>query len=157
MDIPSLGKPSLLDRLLDDFPEEQNPRDPDIAMEERRRNTWESWRESLRRDLSMLLSTRLSAWIADAARPQVAKSVAGYGVVSTPSAHGRASVPAAILKAVSIFEPRFRDPQPLPGNSKDEPSLICALTGWVEWGGYRRDVVAKVFSEGDGWKVELYE
>ncbi len=157
MDALSFRKPSLLDRLLDDFPEEQNPRDPDIAMEERRRKIWESWRESLRRDLSMLLSTRSSAWVTDAVHPYVAESVAGYGIASTPSGYSRASAPAAILKAISTFEPRFHDPQPLPGDFKDEPSLICALTGWVEWGGYRRNVVAKIFSEGDSWKVELYE
>ncbi len=150
--------PSLLDRLLDDFPEEQNPRDPGVAAEERRRLVWEAWLDSLRRDLGMLLSTRAAAGT-DAARalPRAAESVARYGLVPALSGHGLSGAPKAILAAVAAFEPRFRNPRLLPGNAKDEASLVCAIAGEVEWNGTRRDLLAKVFSEGDGWKVELYE
>ncbi len=163
------GRPfklGLLDRLLDDFPEEQDPGDPDVAAEERRRPSWEAHRESLRRDLEMLLTTRAPARAAPsaqggrgAAHPRVAESVARYGVAFPPSGFsGQGGAPAqeAILRAVAVFEPRFRDPRPFPGNAGDEPGLICALAGWVDWGG-RKDLVAKIFAEGDGWKVELYE
>lgn len=148
---------SLLDRLLDDFPEEQNPRDPDVAADERRRGTWDNWREGLRRDLSMLLTARASAGAAGSAGARVAESVARYGVALSSSGGGRTGGPEAVLAAVAAFEPRFREPWLMPRTPKDDASLVCAIGGWVEWDGRRKELVVKVVSEGDGWKVDLYE
>lgn len=153
---------SLLDRLLDDFPEERNPRDPDVAADERRRRTWENWRDGLCRDLGMLISTRApnAAANSGASLPRVAESVARYGVAPARSGHGIPDAPEAVRAAVAAFEPRFRDVRLLPGSAAEasqEPPVVCALGGWAEWDGRRKDLLLKVFSEGDGWKVELYE
>jgi len=98
--------PSVLDRLIDDRPDQS--RDAPAT----RQTSLRLLKEAVRRDLEWLLNTRLTSESVSDELPEVSKSLASYGLPDLTSANvhdsdGRDDLRRAIEKAVTVFEPRL--------------------------------------------------
>src|SRR5262245_48832475 len=98
--------PSVLDRLLDDRPDQS--RDAPAT----RQTSLRLLKDAVRRDLEWLLNARLTSDSVSEELPEVAKSLAAYGLPDLTSTNvhdpdGRDDLRRAIEKAVTVFEPRL--------------------------------------------------
>jgi type VI secretion system protein ImpF len=98
--------PSVLDRLLDDRPDQS--RDAPAT----RQTSLRLLKDAVRRDLEWLLNARITSESASEELPEVSKSLAAYGLPDLTSANvhdpdGRDDLRRAIEKAVTVFEPRL--------------------------------------------------
>jgi type VI secretion system protein ImpF len=98
--------PSVLDRLIDDRPDQS--RDAPAT----RQTSLRLLKEAVRRDLEWLLNARLTSESVSDELPEVSKSLASYGLPDLTSANvhdsdGRDDLRRAIEKAVTVFEPRL--------------------------------------------------
>src|SRR5262245_36430154 len=98
--------PSVLDRLLDDRPDQS--RDAPAT----RQTSLRLLKDAVRRDLEWLLNARLTSDSVSEVLPEVAKSLAAYGLPDLTSTNvhdpdGRDDLRRAIEKAVTVFEPRL--------------------------------------------------
>jgi type VI secretion system protein ImpF len=98
--------PSILDRLIDLEPKNQN---------EAPASRYQSLRElkaSVRRDIELLLNTRIPVWNVDEHLEEVWRSIAVYGLpdftaVTATQSGEQAKMTASIVRAIETFEPRF--------------------------------------------------
>jgi len=102
--------PSVLDRLLDDRPDES--REAPAS----RQTSLRLLKDAVRRDLEWLLNTRLDPAARSLEMPEVSRSLASYGLpdftnADVRSSDGRDSLRAAIETAVRNFEPRLEGVQ----------------------------------------------
>jgi type VI secretion system protein ImpF len=98
--------PSVLDRLLDDRPDQT--REPPAS----RQTSLRLLKDAVRRDLEWLLNTRLDPGVRSRELPEASRSLASYGLpdftnADVHSSDGRDSLRAAIETAVRSFEPRL--------------------------------------------------
>lgn len=141
---------SILDRLLDDFPEEQDAGDPGVVRAERRLCDWDACCSALKRDVEMLLSSR-PLLVPSAGKTLVEKSVAAYGLPRTSS-----NPEADIIDAIKTFEPRLKNVTPLQNGSTPE-DMECSFTAKFTWAGTVKELVLNISVENDGYVVEIYE
>jgi type VI secretion system protein ImpF len=98
--------PSVLDRLLDDRPDQS--RDAPAT----RQTSLRLLKDAVRRDLEWLLNARMTSESVSEELPEVARSLAAYGLPDLTSANvhdpdSRDDLRRAIEKAVTVFEPRL--------------------------------------------------
>lgn len=98
--------PSLLDRLIDLEPGNQNEAPGS------RYQSLKELKSSVRRDIEALLNTRIPVWNIDENLEEVWRSVAVYGLpdftaVSATQSGEQAKMTATIERAIETFEPRF--------------------------------------------------
>lgn len=141
---------SLLDCLLDDFPDEQNITDAGIAGAEKYLMNWDACRAALKRDVEMLLSSRPLFEESDA-NSLTGKSIAAYGVPRTSN-----NSEESVLRAIETFEPRLENISPL--QSADKPAdAQYSFTADFSWEGAIKELVLNVSVRDDGYVVEIYE
>lgn len=149
----SLG---LLDRLLDDFPEEQDLQDHDVAMYEKRLVSWDNWCDGFRRDLEMLLASRPPIRDGKPA-DTIGETVIAYGVSPAPGAGQTPDIAERIFQAVKTFEPRLQDMVLVRSKESGSTIPLCILSGWVEWDGTPHELHVRVYAVGDGFEIGIYE
>jgi type VI secretion system protein ImpF len=98
--------PSVLDRLLDDRPEET--REAPAS----RQTSLRLLKDSVRRDLEWLLNTRWDPGAPSPGQSEIGQSVAAFGLpdvaaVNVHTAEGREGLKQAVETAVRVFEPRL--------------------------------------------------
>lgn len=99
--------PSVLDRLLDDRPEET--REAPVS----RQTSVRLLKDTVRRDLEWLLNTRLeSGGLTEAELPEVSRSLALFGLPDFTSANvftseGQEGLRRTVERAIRVFEPRL--------------------------------------------------
>lgn len=141
---------SILDRLLDDFPEKQDAGDPGVVRSEKRLCDWDICCVALKRDVEMLLSSRpLLEPVGK--NSQVEKSVAAYGLPRASNNSER-----DILEAIQAFEPRLTNIAPLQNEGKPG-DMECSFTADFAWNGSVKELVLNISVENDGYVVEIYE
>ncbi|PSU34136.1 type VI secretion system baseplate subunit TssE [Photobacterium lutimaris] len=98
--------PSLLDRLIDDAPEDLSNHS--------RSYTWRDMRQSVRRDLENLLNAKMTWVIWPKCYPELDRSLLAYGLpdfsaMPLSSQDGRQRLCRIIEETIQKFEPRFAD------------------------------------------------
>jgi type VI secretion system protein ImpF len=98
--------PSVLDRLLDDRPQES--REAPAS----RQTSLRLLKDAVRRDLEWLLNTRLAPGVAPEELPEVHRSLAAYGLPDFTTANVKSTEEQDLLRqtvenAVRLFEPRL--------------------------------------------------
>lgn len=99
--------PSVLDRLLDDFPNDAKEDPPTRFAAD-----FERFKSAVRRDLESLLNTRRESTDSLDAFPEAKRSILTYGLpdftmLSSQSEQDRAGIREIVENAITLFEPRL--------------------------------------------------